>query len=532
MAYSKAPTNDTYSSPRIPVAYGIAQRDGFSNTAINQRPDEGLVNTIPIRDKNDKDGTETMAQLRLPIVGQEITGSTGLVGQVRGVYVWEYGSATTAPAYFVDVGDSVFRVTGTAPGTFVKIITWTTTNKGSDSPVGFTEFIDGSNTKSLIIVDGVEGYSYASTLPATATKITDVDFPTPHAPYPIYLDGYLFLAKKDTGDIYNSDLNSPTTWTAGSFISSEIYPDNIKALMKINNYLVAVGANGCEYFYDAANASGSPLARYEGAVLPFGLAFPNSIAVNKNRACMLANMNDGEPAVVVIEDLKYKDITPPWLVNFISKVGPSINVYGYFIRQYGHMLYCVNVGAATFAYDFDTELWVEFAYGSNTSLPIYYTAFSPSYAVPTTFFAANAVGTGTNGFFGSLGNSIITSGIYQNDGYDALYISGAVVTSPITMVIRTPRLTFGTNNSKTMSRFVMQVECASPSTGVPATVSWLDNDWEMASAQSVTKTFTPNDNWISQLGMFRSRAFSISLGGVPYSFRVRWIEMDINKGQQ
>jgi hypothetical protein len=221
-------------------------------------------------------------------------------------------------------------------------------------------------------------------------------------------------------------------------------------------------------------------------------------------------MNDGEPAVVVIEDLKYKDITPPWLINYVNKIrldSPTTKVYGYFLRQYGKLFYCLNIGPATFGYDFESQEWIEFA-SDSAGMPICYTAFSPSYTAPTTFYAANGYGySTTNGVFGTLGQASITANIFQNDAYDSTYANGTIGSNPVSMTIRTTMQDFGTNNQKSMSRFSLYIESANPGTGVPVTVSWFDNDWNVSTlpaAQTVTKTFSPNDNFITQLGMFRS----------------------------
>jgi len=113
--------------------------------------------------------------------------------------------------------------------------------------------------------------SFDNNFPTTAgTEITSADFPTPHCPFPVFMDGYLFVAKSGTQDIYNSNLDDPALWTAGDYISAEMYPDKIVALSKNNNYIYALGSNSIEYFYDAAVATGSPLGRHDSAVQQFG----------------------------------------------------------------------------------------------------------------------------------------------------------------------------------------------------------------------------------------------------------------------
>jgi len=320
-----------------------------------------MINLLPIKTKNNK-ADEIHAVTREPIHAYQVVNSN-LIN--RGCYVWEKSVGTT---YY-------FSVNGTGVYSSTDRITWTLVNTlatTATTPVRFTEFINGTNTKTLVLVDGVEGYVFTSN--AAGSKIVDADFPTPHIPFPVFLDGYLFLAKTGTGDIYNSNLEDPTAWTPGDFISSELYPDDIQALVKINNYLLVVGTQGCEYFYDAANPTASPLARYDGGSLAFGTQVPNSIASNKNVAMFIANNNDGENTITVIEDFKSREIDASFVIAALNtRLSAASNpttaaaVRGFFFRQFGKMFYGLSFQGdvatpdllnSTWVFSFDTGYWV------------------------------------------------------------------------------------------------------------------------------------------------------------------------------
>lgn len=529
MAFTKAPTQDTYSSVRLKPFYDIDMRpNGFSLTST--RKDAGTVNLIPIGNTGD----DIVAQLRLPFLGVEVASSTD---NVRGVFVWNYENAGIAGTrYYVAAGNKVYS---SGDGfSWSTLITWTRA-AGYLEPVGFCEFINSSGQESLVIVDGLEGYVSAAATPTSATKITDVDFPSPHTPYPVFIDGYLFLSKENTGDIYNSDLDNPANWTAGNFISSEVYPDAIKAIAKVNNYLLAIGSSGCEYFYDAANATGSPLARQEGAVLPFGCVAVKTMAVNKNRVVFLANMNDGEAALVAIEDFKYKDITPPWLTSLLMKVnsGDHNQTWGYFVRQYGVLLYCLNIGYGnygTYFYDFNHTVWGELLHGN--MVQVRYTAFATRDKA-VTFFCSDGLVDSSNVVFGYMSNASIISGTFSSDGEDSVRkLDGSLSSTQIAGVIRTPPIDFGTYNYKTMSRLSFEVEFTKDNASSFATIKCYDSDWESSPSVDRGLNYTTENNFITQLGGFRRRSIQISLptssGYDKSSFRIRSIEVDINKGQQ
>lgn len=534
MAFTSSPETQTYSSPRMPAATSIELRPDslyIAGSALTQ--DAGMVNLVPSRVKSTKSRKEelvdTYANTRQPITAIEVVNSD-LIN--RGCYVWE---KTAGTVYY-------FSVNGTGVYTSTDATTWTQVNTlltSATTPVRFTEFIDDSNQKKLVMVDGVEGYVYTTN--AAGTKITDVDFPTPHVPFPVFLDGYIFLAKAGTGDIYNSNLNDPTAWTAGDFISSELYPDDVQALLKINNYILAVGLEGSEFFYDAANASGSPLARYEGGSLAFGTKFPNAIASNKRQAVILSNNNDGEFVLKVVEDFKSEDIDPGFLTQALnSRLTASSNsinaaaVRGYFLRQAGDVMYVINFQGdtsspnslnKTFALNIENGYWTELRIGAtgDAPYPVYFTANSTTLRA-TTYVSGHYGGTP---FFGHLSETASAQDVFTNG-------AGTVT---IYTELRTPNLDFDTANIKTMSRFGIDVEVGNSTTTtsgstVTMSVYWSDDDYATwTTARELIFGPSLNYPFITQLGAFRRRAFKLVYAGTVF-LRLKSLNMDINKGQQ
>ena len=536
MAFTKTPENQTYSSPRLPAAYTLDLRQdslyatGGSSTTLEQ--DSGMVNLIPARAKvtrkqqDDEDkNSRVHAVTRQAITAIEVVNSN-LVN--RGCYVWE---KTAGTVYY-------FSVNGTGVYSSTDATTWSLVNTLSTStgPVRFAEFINDSNTKSLVMVDGTNGYVFTTN--AAGTQIVDADFPTPHVPWPVFMDGYLFLAKANTGDIYNSNLNDPAAWTAGDFISSELYPDDVQALVKINNYILAIGLEGSEYFYDAANASGSPLARYEGGSLAFGTKFPNSIACNKRQIIMLSNNNDGEFVFKAVEDFKSQDLDPGFLVQVINHqlnaASPTTasSLRGYFLRQGGDLLYVLALDGAstsphpknkTFALNIETGMWTELRIGTNgeAPYPVYFVANATTQKT-VTFVSGHY---GGSPFFGTLSEASLAQDTFTN----------GAATQNIYTEIRTPNLDFETSNRKFMNRFGVEVTTNDSGTGGDAinlTVQWTNDDYQTWS-DSYTLDVSPNRNYpfITQLGSFRRRAMRLFYNGTRF-LRYKYLEFDINKGQQ
>lgn len=523
MPFTNSPTNSTYDTQRVPLACSISLRTGATQTNI----DPGMINVLPFKETDSMGKDEVWGETRYTLNTVTVANATGNI--MRGMYVWEPSPGVVYN--FTVVGQAVYSTTGTV---------WTQVNtltNNKNTPVRFTEYIDASNTKKLILVDGYEGYVFTSN--AAGTKITDANFPSPHVPFPIYLDGYLFLAKANTGDIYNSNLNDPMTWTSGSFFSAQMYPDDIQALIKINNYIAAVGTSSTEFFYDAGNSPGSPLAKLDGATLPFGTQFPNSIAANKNTIVMLSNSSDGETCFRMIEDLKYKNIENKFINGVMTPITQQSNdaysyMRGYFLRQQGKLFYalCLNgittdptissANAPTYCYSFDTEIWVELNYNTNQVFPIYFSSNSTT-------------GSGLTSVAGSIGGRAFFGVWNAVRNYDTL--DGGSTSVPVYEEIRTAPFNFGTMNRKFMSRLALGYSQATLTNSNSAIyVMFDDSDWTgMVSTTyqfAGTNTSYPDEfPFLTQLGSFRQRSFKLYSNSNTFR-RWKFLEIDINKGQQ
>lgn len=540
MAYSSAPEKQTYDTKTLSASYNMDLRaDSTYLSGTTTLQDAGMINLLPVMPTKIKNpytkDDEIQAITREPVHAYQVVNSN-LIN--RGSYVWEKSVGTTY--YYCVCGTGVY--TSTDGVTWALVTTLTTV---ATTPVRFTEFINGTNTKTLVLVDGVEGYVFSTN--AAGTKITDVNFPSPHIPFPVYLDGYLFLAKSGTGDVYNSNLEDPTKWTAGDFLSSELYPDDIQALVKINNYLLVIGTQGCEYMYDAANPTGTPLARYDGGSLPFGTQFPNSIASNKNTVVMIANNNDGENTLTVIEDFKNKDINPSFLLSALNvRLSAASNpttaaaVRGYFFRQHGELYYGIafqgdnaapSLLNGSFVFSFSTGWWMEFRAGSTggSPFPVYFTTLSQS-GKNATYCSGHI---GGFPFFGVMEEGAKTP--FSNTAED--YVVNGYAAQTIYTELRTPNLDFDTRNKKYMSRLGVQLtentsSATTSGSTVTLNVSWSDDDYATYNTPvGLIFGATLDFPFITQLGSFRQRSFKLSYSGTLF-LRYKSLEVDINKGQQ
>ena len=341
MAFTKTPEQSTYKTQRFPVVGAPQQRTGQYSSYIK---DQRFMNCYP---EVIKEETLKAAAFFLRKRPGMSTAFSIDAGEGRGIIF-----DPTTQFIFGVTGNKLWRWNNSV----VDIIAVLATSTGS---VGFTTHL--TTSQSIILLDGINGYVI---IPSTGavTQITDVDFPTPHIPDPVSMDGYVFVAKATTADIYNSDLDDPFSWTPGNFITAEMYPDNIVALSKNNNYLYAVGTNSIEFFFDAGVATGSPLQRNDSAVLQFGTPAPGSVTQTEKEVVVIGSTDNGGRTVWLIDGFKAEEIALEPVKLALDAEDSSIAFATcYCIRTSGHKFYVLSLKNSnrTFVYDFDEKLWHE-----------------------------------------------------------------------------------------------------------------------------------------------------------------------------
>lgn len=450
-----------------------------------------MVEVLPSHSKAD---TRVVIKSRAGLA----TGYTHAAGVARGAYYWTFNNI----GYSFAVIDGSVYVNGVLRKSL-------TTSVGM---VGFTEHVNDIGVVTLFMCDGVNGYIWTTPI-SGPTLITDVNFPTPHIPSPIFLDSYIFLAKTNTEDIYNSAVNDPLNWSdsggSSMYISAEIYPDNIKTLAKNNNYIYAVGSTSIEYFYDAANLTGSPLARQESAVQQFGTAAPFSVVMTEKEVILVGQTGAGGKTVWTIDGFKEHEIGTTAIRSILDLEGESlIHAIGSSVRISTQKFYILKLTNRTLVYSFDTEMWSEWASGVNNS----------------TNFIGTFLVDGPNG-----AASVLTS-----DGTNMALMSEAYFTdlgTEICCQVITPKYDYNTTNRKFMPSFTLIGDVPDASdVSNSFSIEWSDNDYR---TWSLPRTLTFNYDYptIKQLGEFRRRAFRITYSS-PHLVRLDGIEVDLNKGSQ
>ena len=484
MGYSNSPSYTTYETKRVPFTVAQQSRHGglpgYDSHYVNM-----LVDKF---DAADPTNSRVYIKSR-PGSSSYLTSSAGKVP--RGIYYW--GTTTIYVA-----GNTVYSE-NVALGTLAT----------STGVVGFTEFVSLLGVVSLILVDGIDGYVFTSPT-VFPTKIVSANFPTPHLPDPIFMDGYLFLAKAGTQDVYNSNLNDPTLWNAGEYLSAEMYPDTLQALSKNNNYLYAIGTQSVEFFFDAANPTGTPLARNASAVLQFGTPAPNTVVQTEKEVILVGQTGNGGYTIWAIDGFNPSTICTPYVRDVlryqVTLAAPS-TWNAACIRLSGHKLYILTLATTTLVYSFESKLWSTWSSGIDGFQMFVCSFFSDG---PT-----------------STCRGLSSSGVFVCS--DQYYTDASI--GPFLQEVQTPKYDFDSMNRKFMSRFALIGDVPTSSgVGNNFTIAWTDNDYL---TWSTARTLSMNNDFpmITQLGVFRKRAFRLQYTGY-YRIRIEGFEVDINKGSQ
>lgn len=208
-----------------------------------------------------KEGEEVLLKPRPGFRYGPYAGDSTVSRVIIGGYYWR----KTARFYYVayNPGAGTYALYSRELGTNTLTITTITTVTvgGTSTRPGWAEWQYGG-TFYLLLMTGSQGW-YINTSDV-ATQIVDADFPTPHVPTPVVMDGYIFLPKINTSDIYSSDLGSVSSWSASAFISCEIEAGSIRALAKQKQHIVAFTDQNIEFFRNGGiPAPNSPLTRVE-----------------------------------------------------------------------------------------------------------------------------------------------------------------------------------------------------------------------------------------------------------------------------
>lgn len=512
MAYNNSPENSTYKTVNLEFTETMWPRSGV----YTSRRDSEMLNVYYDRNSNENQ-TRSMVVVKRPGLSDttvDLQKANPYTELVNGYYHDLSGSYI-----YWAVGNDVYS--RNSVGTITQIATMTNTNTGYVRSVGFCMFLTSAGTRYLCFSNGQELW-YHTVGSGSSTEVTDVDLPVPHNPTPVFLDGYLFLIKADTGDIYNSDLDTPSSWTAGNYVTAEINADNLLALAKIKNYLAAFGTEGIEFFYDAANTSGSPLGRNESYYQPVTLI--SSIEPIGDTLYFIGRHKQGLPRAFALDGNNLQEISNDWVNRYLEKYSPSrgidtgfADIHFFLINTNGHNFLLLNLFeiGIILVYDIKSKFWYKWTFGvegaeSNRIEAVWssvvYNDSASSYGGGVPWIVLS----------GKQYISSLSPTTYQD------------FSTNFTCSYTTQDYNGDTFNWKSCPRVGLLCDQYTDSGTSNVSISWSDNDGGTYSTARSINVFSQNP-YITQTGRFRSRNWRISYSD-NYPFRMWGVSMDLNIG--
>lgn len=192
------------------------------------------------------------------------------------------------------------------------------------------------------------------------TKIADADFPG-NAGFTLAggfctMDGYNFIMTTD-GKLWDSDVNSVTAWTAATFISSNSYPDRGIGCVRQRDKIMAFGTESTQFFYNAGNPTGSPLARIEVMTLRVGCVSADAITQAEDSVYWCGSSPQGGLSVYQY-GAGLKTVSTPE-VDAILILAGAANISLTSLKIYGRNFIVVNASSVTFVYCVEENAWHE-----------------------------------------------------------------------------------------------------------------------------------------------------------------------------
>lgn len=400
-------------------------------------------------------------------------------GTARGMKYWQ-GQYVTVFGTTVRLGTtSIGTIAGTNPFTFVDV---------------------GVGTNHLYMYNG--GTNAYFITGSTLNTVTNTNFTAeaPYQPTVASMDSYVFHINSN-GRVFNSDLvvdtTTPQSWSALNFITAESEGDSGVAIARHINYVLAMKERSVEFFRNAAEPTGSPLAVIGGLKKEYGIVNGRTLTEIGGVLFFVGNSDKGY-FLGKMESLRDDKISTKALGRILDSAVFTDAYASSFLYQ-DHTFYVLTLPTSnvTLVYDLKEGQWHRWADSSGNYWPY----------ISADFGAGKiALQHLTNG-------KVVTiePTVWRDDGSD------------YTMTVRTDFLDFGSPKYKFMARLQMLVDTGT----APIVCKYTDNDY---GTYIGTRTLTNTRNYQDDAwGRFQRRAFEFT-HTANEGMRLHALDMDVMEG--
>lgn len=222
-----------------------------------------------------------------------------------------------------------------------------------------------SGNNETLLVKSNKVYRYfdtpSSTMVDVTAAVTTAGAVAPFKPGVVVLDGAGYIL--DANDrIYGTNTGGLSTWNALNFIGVTGDNDAGVALSQQLNYVVAFKDTSIEFYYNAGNPTGTPLARNDSAKnSTVGCGSARSIYNYGGTLIWQYKTNTGGKGFAIMENLQVKVISTPSVERMLVDSDKCIS-FGF--TSNGHTYYCAYIPSrnVTMVYDINESEWYEWTY--------------------------------------------------------------------------------------------------------------------------------------------------------------------------
>lgn len=372
------------------------------------------------------------------------------------------------------------------------------------------------------------------------------------------MDGYLFIGD-NRNRIYNSDLNTPATWTSTSFLTAGDIPGRLVWLKRIRNYLLVFKEYSVEFFEDIGNPTpGSPLEARKQLTIPIGCLSKQSIQTLRDGSVIfVGNTKNGTSRVYRIDpsSLTAQPISDRFIEQGLPFIGsstlttynidPSIDLLALGQSQLftwsGKEFYMITLplfdgSKRSFVYDVQDQFWYVWTTSISTTATIDGAGFGGYQAV--TYSLADVGGLLVPIFFSNLlVSGSVAPSVYYVNPLAKVYTDGS--THSYIFAWTSDILDMGNRRRKFMDSleilYTSDISLGGPvASGLTFTINCRDYDYNQSSVMSTRSVVTGLSGggrcYISRMGSFRRRVISMNYTGAQ--FVALWaVEIGWNQGE-
>ena len=303
------------------------------------------------------------------------------------------------------INNTIYQIN---PSSSYAVTTLGTTSTSTSQSYFVKTFLDTY----LFFHNKVTGYLYNQ----SGSSVAMTTLPTaPYVAGVVYLDNYVFIGTS-TNRIYNSNVGDPTTWEALNYLSFEQTTDTLVGIAKHLNYLVAFGAVSTQFYYDAANPTGSPLGLAASYTSEIGCATGNSIVATSNTVLWIGATKTNSRSVYIMDGVSPIRVSTSSVDRHLEADSLSqVSAFCYTID--GHTLYVLTLHNTrkTLVYDLNEKMWYTWTqYSIQSNDQPNPGTYQESFFRPTFFTTLNNVAYALDDDTATL--YYFSSSVYQDNG--------------------------------------------------------------------------------------------------------------------